>query len=216
MRTEAELEHAAHPNYVGVFIVLGVLTAIEIGVATAFHSTIGKVPLLLALTFGKALLVALYYMHLKFDSRIFAFFFGMGIFVLAIPFTIILPSLLPGNPPSISIVSPRPESKPPPPSGQTAPGGNVPPVAFSTTATEFQFSPNTITVKPGQPINVSLTNAGTVQHNFTFPDANVLITSVPGKTSKGSFRAPGPGTYQFFCSIPGHREAGMVGTITVQ
>lgn len=215
MRTEAELEHAGHPNYVGVFIVLGIFTAIEIAVATAFHATIGKVPILLALTFGKAVLVALYYMHLKFDSRLFAFFFAMGVFVLAIPFTLVLPSLLPGNPPSISIVSPRPESKPPP-AGQPTPAAIYPPLAFSTTATEFQFSPNTITAKPGQPINLSLVNAGTVQHNFTFPDANVLITSVPGKTSKGSFRAPGPGTYTFFCSIPGHREAGMVGTITVQ
>lgn len=39
---------------------------------------------------AKGALVALYYMHLKFDSRIFAFFFAAAVFVLAIPFTLVL------------------------------------------------------------------------------------------------------------------------------
>ena len=35
-----------------------------------------------------------------------------------------------------------------------------------------------------------------------------------GKTATGSFRLAKPGKYTFYCSIPGHRAAGMEGTIT--
>ncbi len=81
--------HTKHPNYVGVFIILGVLTAIEIAVSQYLAESV-RIPVLLLLAAAKAVLVALYYMHLKFDSRIFAFFFVMAIFLLAIPFALVL------------------------------------------------------------------------------------------------------------------------------
>ncbi|GBD31925.1 MAG: hypothetical protein KatS3mg081_2359 [Gemmatimonadales bacterium] len=59
-----------HPNYVAVWFYLAVLTAVEIGVA--FLSHLPKVVLMLALIFlaiWKALLVALYFMHLRFESN---------------------------------------------------------------------------------------------------------------------------------------------------
>jgi cytochrome c oxidase subunit 4 len=59
-----------HPNYVAVWLYLAVLTAVEIGVA--FLSHLPKVVLMLALIFlaiWKALLVALYFMHLRFESN---------------------------------------------------------------------------------------------------------------------------------------------------
>jgi uncharacterized cupredoxin-like copper-binding protein len=36
-----------------------------------------------------------------------------------------------------------------------------------------------------------------------------------GSDRQVTFNAP-PGTYTFYCAIPGHRQAGMVGTITVE
>jgi cytochrome c oxidase subunit IV len=81
--------HAKHPNYVGVFVVLGILTAIEVATSVYIPEPT-RIPLLLLFAAAKGALVALYYMHLRFDSRIFAFFFGAAIFVLAIPFTLIL------------------------------------------------------------------------------------------------------------------------------
>jgi cytochrome c oxidase subunit 4 len=59
-----------HPNYVAVWFDLAVLAAVEIGVA--FLSHLPKPMLMLALIFlaiWKALLVALYFMHLRFESN---------------------------------------------------------------------------------------------------------------------------------------------------
>jgi cytochrome c oxidase subunit IV len=57
-----------HPNYVLIWVYLAVLTAVEVGVA--FISAMPKTTLLIVLLFlavWKALLVALYFMHLKFE-----------------------------------------------------------------------------------------------------------------------------------------------------
>ncbi len=59
-----------HPNYLGIFWGLLALTIIEVTVA---YQSIGrglKISALLGLAITKALLVALYYMHLKFDRRL--------------------------------------------------------------------------------------------------------------------------------------------------
>jgi cytochrome c oxidase subunit 4 len=81
--------HTKHPNYVGVFIALGILTVIEVA-TSVYIAEPTRIPLLLIMAAAKGALVALYYMHLKFDSRIFSFFFGAAIFVLAIPFALVL------------------------------------------------------------------------------------------------------------------------------
>ena len=58
-----------HPNYILIFIYLAVLTAIEVGVAFVSHfSKTTLLVILLVLAIWKALLVALYFMHLKFEK----------------------------------------------------------------------------------------------------------------------------------------------------
>lgn len=74
---QAAVEHRPHPNYVGVFVVLFVLTAIEVGVS--FVPQLPQAPILISLMILKAGAVALYYMHLKFDSRVFSWLFGTGL-----------------------------------------------------------------------------------------------------------------------------------------
>ena len=58
------------PNYLLIFGALFVLTLIEIGISLTGIAAAAQVAVLLALAFLKALLVALYYMHLKFEGPI--------------------------------------------------------------------------------------------------------------------------------------------------
>ena len=43
----------------------------------------------------------------------------------------------------------------------------------------------------------------------------ISVSLPPGETQKVVINAP-PGTYEFYCNVPGHKEAGMVGTLTVK
>src|ERR687895_239185 len=62
---------AAHrrPNYMAIFWYLAILTVIEIGVVFLPFGKIVNGTLLCALALGKAALVAMYFMHLKFETR---------------------------------------------------------------------------------------------------------------------------------------------------
>ncbi len=91
-------------------------------------------------------------------------------------------------------------------------------VNVTVTATEFKFDPATIDAAPGQTVNVTFKNAGTVQHTFVIKEANNFkLTADPGQTVTGSFTAPSTaGNYTYFCDVPGHEQAGMKGTLAVK
>jgi cytochrome c oxidase subunit IV len=79
----SEQAHASTGTYVRIAAILVMVTLIEVGVfyVPAFQPVL--VPLLLALSALKFVLVVLFYMHLKFDNPLFAFLFG-GPLLLAI------------------------------------------------------------------------------------------------------------------------------------
>ena len=85
-----------HPNYFAVFIVLAVITAVmttveimdfeaRFGIA---RSVINTVFIILSLI--KAVLVAMYYMHLKFDSRLYTYLFVSPMILLILLVVILL------------------------------------------------------------------------------------------------------------------------------
>ena len=69
------IEHRS-PNYMGVFIALIVLTALEVGVT---YLPLPRIPVLVPLAIAKAALVVMFYMHLKFDRRVFSLIFVIGV-----------------------------------------------------------------------------------------------------------------------------------------
>jgi cytochrome c oxidase subunit 4 len=68
--SEATAEHA-EANYIAIFVYLAVLTVAELGVFMAFAGVL-KVGLLVSLAWAKAALVAMYFMHLRFERRTLA------------------------------------------------------------------------------------------------------------------------------------------------
>jgi cytochrome c oxidase subunit 4 len=76
MTTQAAVSgHAVEhdePNYIAIFIYLAVLTGVELVVYAVGLPQVAKVGLLIALAFAKAVLVAMYFMHLAIERRALA------------------------------------------------------------------------------------------------------------------------------------------------
>lgn len=84
-------------------------------------------------------------------------------------------------------------------------------------AKEFAYTPNKITVKAGQPVQLVLDNRGVIEHDFVVDKFKVKMGTIqPGKTGTVTFTPNAKGTFEFYCSVPGHKEAGMKGTLVVQ
>jgi uncharacterized cupredoxin-like copper-binding protein/sugar lactone lactonase YvrE len=80
-------------------------------------------------------------------------------------------------------------------------------------AGDFYFKPNTIEAKAGEPITVTVKNVSPLPHNFSIDSLKVSIYMQPGESNSVTF-TPQSGSEEFYCDLPGHREAGMVGTLT--
>lgn len=78
---------------------------------------------------------------------------------------------------------------------------------------DLGFKPATINLDKGGNYTVRLTNDGALPHDITFPDGTT-ITANAHETKEAVVAIPEGGT-TFICSIPGHAQAGMKGTITV-
>ncbi len=76
------------------------------------------------------------------------------------------------------------------------------------------FSLKEITVKKGDHVRVKVTNTAGV-HNFTLDEFNIAKNLPLNQEMTIDFTADKAGTFQYYCSIPGHRAAGQVGTFTV-
>lgn len=83
------------------------------------------------------------------------------------------------------------------------------------TAKEFSFDPDALDLTAGKDATVELVNGGAVEHDLTIDDLDVRIYAAVGEKASATIPDLESGTYEFYCSIPGHREAGMVGEITV-
>ncbi len=87
-RARPQPAKATSARYALVFFVLAILTGLEVFIATM--ANVPKVPFLLGMSFVKAMLVILYFMHLRYDSRWFGLIFFLP-FLLIVPLLMVLP-----------------------------------------------------------------------------------------------------------------------------
>ncbi|MGC4105796.1 MAG: ScyD/ScyE family protein [Thermomicrobiales bacterium] len=82
-------------------------------------------------------------------------------------------------------------------------------------AGDFWFKPNTIEAKAGEAITVTVKNTSPLPHNFSIDALKVSMFMQPGESNSVTFTPPA-GSQEFYCNLPGHKEAGMVGTLTAK
>jgi len=75
------------------------------------------------------------------------------------------------------------------------------------------FSATALTAETGT-VTVRLANRDLFWHTFTIDELGVDLQVPVGAEQEVAFQAP-PGTYEFYCAIPGHALIGMHGTLTV-
>jgi uncharacterized cupredoxin-like copper-binding protein len=104
-------------------------------------------------------------------------------------------------------------------------------------AHDLAFSPTRLEVRAGEPVVLTLQNNGALEHDFSVlemplegaaeasggsdhghggAEAPVLhVSALGGQSATLEFTASTPGIYEFWCTVAGHKEAGMAGTLVV-
>lgn len=78
------------------------------------------------------------------------------------------------------------------------------------------FDQAELRARVGQTIALRLENSDTMVHSFDIDAFDVHVALPTGTPALAIFTATTPGSYTFYCRIPGHTEAGMVGTLIVE
>lgn len=82
---------------------------------------------------------------------------------------------------------------------------------------EYSFNPSAITVKKGEAIQITFKNSGNFPHNLTIADLNVQTKTIgSGQQDTVTFTPDKTGQFNFVCTVPGHADKGMTGTLIVQ
>jgi plastocyanin len=95
------------------------------------------------------------------------------------------------------------------------PGGTL---QLEADETEIAYDTTSLSSKPGK-VTIDFNNPSSLPHNVAIESEGgeqlgESETIAKGKSSVTAELAPG--TYHFYCTVPGHREAGMEGTLTVK
>jgi uncharacterized cupredoxin-like copper-binding protein len=81
---------------------------------------------------------------------------------------------------------------------------------------QLAYNTKTLAAKAGK-VTITMANMSPLPHNLTIAEGSKVLGATP--TFRGGAKTLSlnlkPGTYTFYCSVPGHRQAGMEGTLTV-
>ncbi|MCZ7526948.1 MAG: cupredoxin domain-containing protein [Acidimicrobiia bacterium] len=83
-------------------------------------------------------------------------------------------------------------------------------------AGNFYFEPENVEAPAGI-VEIEVTNVESGEHTLVIEDVDGFRIRVPGKGDTDALKVElAPGTYEFWCDIPGHRSAGMEGELVVE
>jgi uncharacterized cupredoxin-like copper-binding protein len=109
-------------------------------------------------------------------------------------------------------------------------------------ATDIAYDTNRLEVVAGQPVRITMRNEGALEHDFSIMELphtgevmaeeaegdmdghdmdhmdiepEIHVAPPLGEERSIEFTPTTPGEYDYFCTVNGHKEAGMVGTLVV-
>jgi uncharacterized cupredoxin-like copper-binding protein len=106
--------------------------------------------------------------------------------------------------------SPQPAGSPS--EGAAAPAGL--PTSLEIDMVDLAFQPTELTIPANTDVTIKAVNKGALPHTFTIPDVEDTGEIASGSSAEVKVNLPA-GDYTFDCAVPGHKEAGMVGTLKV-
>ncbi len=78
------------------------------------------------------------------------------------------------------------------------------------------FDQAELRARVGEMVALRLDNSDTSIHHFDIDAFDVHVPMPSGESALALFKPTAPGTYTFYCGVPGHQEAGMQGTLIVE
>lgn len=114
-----------------------------------------------------------------------------------------------GTPPAAEETTPSPPTEAVVPVASPVAGAQI----VSLEAGNFYFKPNALTVPAATSVTIEIRNVAEIPHNFSIDALGVNTPIDPGQTASVTVTAPA-GSFEFYCNLPGHKAAGMVGTLT--
>ncbi len=105
---------------------------------------------------------------------------------------------------------------PAPPSSPAAGNASSSLKLVASPAGQLSYDTKQLSAKAGT-VTITMANMSQLEHNVTIASGSTVLGATPtfgGGTRTLTLKLK-PGTYTFYCSVPGHRQAGMEGTLTV-
>jgi len=94
---------------------------------------------------------------------------------------------------------------------------NANPAEVRIVSTEFRFSPTTVLIAAGRAVTLVLDNRGAeTEHGLFVPGLGFRLQAKSGEIARKNILVEKPGQYDYDCDLPGHRDAGMTGTLIVR
>jgi plastocyanin len=110
-------------------------------------------------------------------------------------------------------------SSTPTPAGESGASGGSSKVSLQANPEgQLEYNTKSLTAKAGK-VSVDFTNSSSLPHDVTIESSSGQTVGATPTFSGGSKSLSldlKAGTYKFYCSVPGHRQAGMEGTLTVK
>jgi plastocyanin len=119
----------------------------------------------------------------------------------------------PASEESTTAAAPRSPSAPQSSPARTSP--SAPLKLAANPAGELSYDTKQLSAKAGM-VTMDFSNSSPLPHNVVIAQGSKIFGQTPIKTGSSTLKLNlKPGSYTFYCAVPGHRQAGMEGTLTV-